>query len=333
MTAPADVVHARLQGAALDALVVLVVDHLMDQPVASLVQPDQAAAQVVRALDGATRGDEAEAWLRERITDLRGQVPDGKLGDRVPDEVAAPLRDVLARPFQPDRELVGRLMDHAAMRGLIKDVMRSSLTGFVDKVKTLQQAVPQSVKQRGGSSLGRLKALSQGVRAVSEGVVSQVGREFEQRMSSKVGEFVDEALAQSMAQVADHVCDPRNAAKWGAYRAYLLDTTLDLDNRQLVAEVDKLDPDHLVAVGAAMGRALARREGFQDEVAAAIRAALEAAGERSLRDFLAETGLDADEADWRAELEAQIAAQARVVVATPAFRAWLDALLADDVPA
>ena len=332
MTAPADVVHARLQGAALDALVVLVVDHLMAQPVASLVQPDQAAAQVVRALDGATRGDEAEAWLRARITELRGQVPDGKLGDRVPVEVARPLRDVLARPFQPDRELVGRLMDHAAMRGLIKDVMRSSLTGFVDNVKALQQAVPPSVLQR-GPGLGRLKALSQGMRAVSEGVVSQVGRELEHRMSSKVGEFVDEALAQSMAQVADHVCDPRNAAKWGAYRAYLLDTTLDLDNRQLVAEVDKLDPDHLVAMGAAMGRALARREGFQGEVAAMIATALDAAGDRSLRDFLAETGLDADEAEWRADLEAQIAAQARVVVATPAFRTWLDALLADDDPA
>lgn len=331
MPASIDDVYSRLQGEALDALVTLAVDHLMDQPLSAFVRPEQAARQVVQALDGATRTTQAEEWLAARIEDLRQQVPGGRVGDQVPAEVADALREVLHRPFQPDRALVGQLMDHAAMKGLIKDVMRHSLDGFVQQVKSLQQAVPQrpfGPAAGRGPGFGRLKALSQGVRAVSEGVVSQVGKEFEQRLSGRVTGFVDEALAQAMAQVADHICDPRNADRWGAYRSYLLDTVLDLENRQIVQEIDKLDPDHLVAVGVATGRALARREGFADEVAALISSAIDATGGRTLRDFLAETGLDGEELAWRAELEAQIAEQSRAVVATPAFRSWLEDLLA-----
>lgn len=330
MPASPDEVYARLQGPALGSLVALVVDHLLSQPLEALVDPDRTADQIVRALDTATRSEQSEAWLRERIADLRTKVPEGRLGDGAPPEVIDPLREVLARPFQPDRELVGRFMDHAAMRNLIKGVMKSALHGFVQKIKDLQQSVPvpPSVGRRSSAGFSRLRALSEGVRAVSEGVVGQVSKEFEQRMAGKVGEFVDEALAQAMSQVADHLCDPQHAGKWGDYRAYVLDEALQLDNSQIAAEIEKLDPDNLVAVGAATGRALAQREGFRDDIAGVIRAAIEATDGRTVRDFLQETGLEQAEAEWRAELEGQIAEQARAVVATPAFRGWLDDLLA-----
>jgi hypothetical protein len=323
-----DTVHARLQGESLGALVTLVVDHLMNQPLSVLVDPGRVADQVLRALDTATRGDQTEDWLRARVADLRGRVPQGRLGDHIPEEVRAPLESVLARPYQLDRELVGRLMDHAAVRDLVKDVMRSSLDGFVQKVKDLQHHVPVPASGPSHGGLGRLRALSQGVRAVSEGVVSQVSKEFEQRLSGKVSEFVDEALALAMAQVADHLCDAAHAERWGQYRAYLLQTGLDLENRKLIEELDKLDPDHLVAVGTATARSLARREGFRDEIAGLVAGVVDATEGRTLRDFLAETGLEGAEAEWRAEIEGQLAEQARAVVATPAFRGWLEALLA-----
>ena len=329
MPASVDEVYARLQGPALGALVALVVDHLLEQPLDALVDPDRTAGQIVRALDTATRSEQSEAWLRERIAELRTQVPAGRVGDQAPPEVVAPLREVLARPYQPDRVLVGRFMDHAAMRELIKGVMRSSLHGFVQKVKDLQQSVPvpPSVQRRSSSSFSRLRALSDGVRAVSEGVVGQVSKEFEQRMSSKVGEFVDEALAQAMSQIADHLCDPEHAGKWGDYRAFVLDELLSLENQQVAAEIDKLDPDNLVAVGAATGRALARRDGFADDLSSLIRTAIDATEGRTLRDFLKETGLEDAEAEWREDLEAQVAEQAQAVVATDAFRSWLDDLM------
>lgn len=329
MPASVDEVHARLQGPALGTLVALVVDHLLEQPLEVLVDPDRTADQIVRALDTATRGEQSEAWLRERIAELRDQVPEGRVGDHAPPEVVAPLREVLARPYQPDRALVGRFMDHTAMRELVKGVMRSSLHGFVQKVKDLQQSVPvpPAVQRRSGGGFSRLRALSDGVRAVSEGVVGQVGKEFEQRMSSKVGEFVDEALAQAMSQVADHLCDPDHAAKWGDYRAFVLDEVLTLDNRAVATEIEKLDPDNLVAVGAATGRALARRDGFREDLSSLIRTAIDATEGRTVRDFLRETGLDAAESEWRDDLEAQVSEQAQAVVATPAFRDWLGELM------
>lgn len=336
--APTAQLLERLDGPALDALVDLVIDHVLERPVSALVDPAWLAAQIVAALRAGTRDDRTEAWVRGQLRAVQQRVPPGRLGQHLPAEVAQPLRAVLGRKVIFDRALVGRLLDHEAARHLVTDLLSGALHGFVDKLRPVA-GVASGVggalggalgAGRAGKGLDRLKLLGHGVKGLSEGVIGGISHELEQRAEGKVKDFVDGALHAAMDQVADHLCAPENAARYAAYRLHVLDTVLDTDNRVLVGEIDKLDPDHLVRTAAGVLRSLARRPGFEAELQRAVQAALDEAGPRSLGDLLRETGLERgdDDGEWRRRLRAPLAAEARVFIRGPAFAAWLDALLA-----
>lgn len=323
-----DTVLERLQAGALAELVTLVVDDLLARPVEGLIDPDFVADQVMTALETASEGEQTERWLREVISDLREKVPEGTLGHRAPAEIVDPLRDALGRPIVWDRELVGRLVDHAALRELFREVLRRGLQGYARKLSQLSKDTPVGqaasrlgLGQRGGlgGGLGRLKTLG-------EGLAKGISAELEGHVEDRIKDFVDQAMSAVMQQVADHVCDPAYADVYGHFRVHVVDTLLQTELSVLAGEIDKMDPDRLVATGSAMARALARREGFREEVARAATRALQEAGGRSLRDFLAEAGID--EERWRADIEAQVVARGQDLLQTEAFRTWLEDLLA-----
>ncbi len=330
-------VRDRLAGGALDRLVSDVVQHVLERPVAELLDPAWLAQQVLTGLRAGTRDDRTERWVREQLRGLQAAVPKGKLGGHVPAEVLAPLRVVLSRTLLFDRALVGRLLDHDAARHLVTDLLSGALHSFAEKLRPVANmaSAASSLGQsmagaRAGRGLDRLKLLSQGVKGLSEGVLGGISAEIEHRAEGKVKDFVDGALSAAMDQVADHLCAPENAARYAAYRLHVLDTVLDTDNRVLVGELDKLDPDNLVATVAGALRSLAERPGFEAELERALRAGVEGTGGRSLGDLLRETGLERGEGDevWRARLTDQLSAEARIFVASDPFGAWLTDLLA-----
>ena len=324
--AQAQQVITRLQGGALASLVTLVVDDLLTRPVSGLLDPDFVADQVMAALETASEGERTEAWLRDRIKGLQERVPAGTLGARADDAVVEPLRHALGQPIVWDRELAGRLVDHEAVHAMFRDVLLRALQGYGRKLAAMGRDNPVSQTARnlgfgggrGGGGLGRLKSLG-------EGLARGISAEFEHQTEGRVREFVDQAMSTVMQQVADHLCDPDYADVYGRYRVHLVDTLLDTDLTVLSGELDKLDPDRLVATGSAMARALARREGFREDVVRAVRAALAETGDRSLRSFLAEAGID--EAQWREGIEVQIVARGSELLQGDAFRAWLVDLL------
>jgi hypothetical protein len=309
-----DVVLRRLTDGGLHALARVAVDHLLERPVSDLVDAPWAAHQMVLALEAVSAGPETEAWLGQRIAELREHVPEGTAGDRVPEEIRRPLRDVVARPYLPDRVLVGRLLDHAAMQRLLRDVLVGALQSFVSKLKA---PVP--------ARLSRLRAL--GGKALQEGLLGGLSQEIERHAEARIRDFVDGAVHTFVAQVADHVTAPEHAARYAEFRAHVLDTLLDTELAVFAGEIDKLHPDDLVSTGAATARALARRAGFEGEITAAIRAAVEASGEQSLGQLLARAGV---REGWRSEAEAQLVEQIEKVVESPPFRRWLQDLLAPE---
>jgi hypothetical protein len=311
---PSDVVLRRLAEGALPSLARVVVDDLLARPLAELVDADWTARQILTALGALSEGPDAEASIRRRLGALREHVPTGTAGARLPEEIRRPLRDVVARPYLPDRALVGRLLDHAAMQRLLRDVLVGALQSFVAKLKA---PVP--------ARFSRLKAL--GGKALHEGVLGGLSHEIERQAEARIRDFVDGAVHTFVAQVADHVTSPEHAERYAEFRAHLLDTLLDTELAVFAGEMEKLHPDEVVATAAATARALARRSGLQGEIAAAIRAAIEASGERSLGDLVAEAGLAEG---WRAEAEAQLVEQMGKVVETTAFRRWLERLLEAD---
>jgi hypothetical protein len=327
-TADRATVRARLEGAALDELVGITVDHVLDRPVAELVDAAFLADQLRLALETASRDPRTRAFLREQLDAARSQVPAGRPRDTVPEEVLAPLRTVLGREIIFERALVGRLLDHDAARHLVTDLLQTSIRRYVDKLKPMASTVASSVQK--SSSFGRLKMLGQGVRGIGEGVLGGVSKELEHRAEAKVREFVDSALHTAMDQVADHACDPANAARYARYRVHVLETLLDTENARLTAELEKFDPDSIVDLGLELAAALSRRDDLQDQLVRMVEQALQSTAGRTVRDYLHDTGFadDTGEGEWRAALEERIAAEARHFVQGPAFSAWLDRLLA-----
>ncbi len=323
----AERIRARLAGPALDDLVQRTIDHLLDRPLESLIDPEWMADQIRLSLEAATGDDATRQWVQAQVRLLREQVPEGSPRDHLPGEIVEPLFSVVGRPLVFDRVLVGRLLDHEAARHLVTDILTHGLRGFADMLKPVAQVVGRSVQNTRG--FGRLSRLSSGVSNISEGLLGGMSRQLEHKAEQKIRTFVDEALQATMEQVADHLCDPTNAPRYGSYRTHILGVFLDTDNTVLAGEMDKLDPDHLVDVAVAAARTVAKREGLRDELARLLQQAMHENGGRTLRAWIREAGVGAlSEDEWRQSMQTRLTDEARVFIGTPAFSEWLDDLLA-----
>ena len=313
----AEQIKAKLSDGALASLANLTVDFLLKSPVSELLDPDWATDQILNTVTTVLSGDGTEAWMRERIHELRKQVPPGHLGNHAPTEVTDPLRAVLVRPMMPDRPMIGRLLHHETIDHVFKDVLVSALQNFAKRIRTNAPAPPKS--------LGRFKALGQGVKGLSEGVLGGLSQEIEQRAEQRINEYVESVIYRVVDEVADHLCAGKNATMWGEYRGHLLDTILTTPNVVLAGEIDKLDIDYLVHTGTAISRALAHRDGLRDELHGWVKLAISGAEGRSVADFIAEAGLDIT--SWRASVEEMIVTQGKALLQTQAFDEWLQELV------
>ena len=281
---------------------------------------------MVAALETGTADPQTARWMHGQVNLLRESVPEGKLGDHAPDEVVEPLRAVVSREIIFDQELVRQLTAHPAVEQLMGDVLRDALNDFVDRLRHINPAAGRQFN-RPKLGLGGLRAITDTARSLGEGVLGGIGQEIEKQAREKIKGFVHEALSNVMGQVAEHLTDPLHAKNYGLWRAHILDTLLDTELQVLAGEIDKLDPEHLVDTAMATARTLARREDFPAEVAKAVRSALEGTGERSVRDFLQEAGID--EVEWRDRLRLVLVERGTALLDEPAFETWLVELLAD----
>lgn len=305
--------HLREEPAALEELVALVLDELLARPVAELVEPDWLAARIVEGLRASADDNRTEDWVRGQLAGAleRADTPHGPLRPRVPGELVGPVKDLLRRPYAPDPVIMRALLDHKAMRSLLRAVLTETLTEFA---KTVKAAVPQ--KSAGGGSRGRLGNLL----GAAQGVAAVVGAELERQLEGRVQGFLDGAIGRSLDLSVERMCAPDFADEFGAWRADAVERLLDLPVEGYRRELEKLDPDALVTEVASMLRAIARWDGLADALSAGLNATVDEAGDRSARDFLAGSGL---EESWRPHVQALMTERARGLVATPAFADWL----------
>lgn len=308
-------IQARLLANGAETLAARWVEHLLSRPARALIDAAWLADLAVATLEATADNPQTEAFFRARVRALREHVPKGSGRDALPPDVVGPLREVLTRPVVPDPVLVRRLLRHEATERLLKDTLVGALQSFARRLR----APPMPTGPSRG--LGRLRdALGE-----SQGLLGALSQEIERQAETKAKEFVESALQTVMDEVATHLCSPDHAARYGQYRAYLLDTLLDTDLKALAAEVDKLDPESLIATGTAIARAIARRPALRGELRSLVESAVESAGDSTIRELLAEGGLD--EAVWRGSLEALVAREAKDFVATEVFAAWLGEMM------
>jgi hypothetical protein len=308
-----DTLIARLNDGATASLVTLSVDHVMTQPVNALIEADWLAGQIVTAIAAASESDQTERWIRERIAELRANPPPGSLRDQLPTEVIGPVRDMVVRPFVPDRVIIGRMLGHRAVETLVRDLLVGAIQSFSQRFRpNLPSGIP-------GAGLG-LRSLKK----VRKSVLGGIGQELEKQAESRVREFVDSVLAQVLAQVADRICDAKDAEIYGRFRGHLMDQILDTPMVDLDHELGKVDPDALVQTGVAIANSLAKRANLRDEVRDMVQAGLEAMGDKTIGAHLKEAGIT-DE--WRAEIEPQMVNRCAEIVQTTAFHDWLTDVL------
>lgn len=308
-----DAVRARLRDGGADRLADLLLEDLLDRPIHELVDAGWLAERLVASLRSAAADPRVEGWFRDRVNDLRARVPAG--APEIPKPIRDPLRELLLRPYVPDRALVGRLVDHETARLLLKNLFQDLLIAFANRIK------PPMVPKAPLGGFGRLGKLG-------EGVLGAVGEQLEHQVEQRAREFTDQAVAKLVDKMADHLCNPELVVEYGAWRAHGLDVILGTDTRALAGEVEKLDPEALIATGAALVRGIAGRAELVGEVEAVLRAAMDSAGSRSARALLG--GVEEHGIDLARDLLRQ---RARALVETAAFERWFEEIVEGKPPA
>ena len=328
-----DLLIRRLDEGDLRALADLVLDHVLDCPVGELLPVTVVSRHVASGLRAAAARPDLEAWaearLREGVAASIAPGPGGRrfskgdtLRAHVPAELTSPLERLLGEPYLPDRALVLRLLDHEAMHSLIAEVLQAAMVRFARKMRSMG---PDTAALRAG--IGRAARLPPGLsrlRSLGTGVVSAVGSEIEYQLEQRVSEHVSQAISAALGQIATLLTAPERAATMGDWRAYGLRVLLDTELEAFAVEARKLDVARAARALTEGLTALARREGLEGEMAEILAATPAPWRERRLGDLLGETGL---EAAWREAWWALVEAQARPLIHSPAFRAWLAAWL------
>jgi len=309
-----EIVRARLLDGATDELVKLAFDHILSLPFKTLVNPRSLAQQFSATLNQVAHSEQTETWLRDHIDQLRAQIPEGTLRDHIPDGVIKPIKQAISKPVTPDRDMVGRLIEHGAVESLLRELLVGALQGFASRLKP---SVPGSER-----ATSRLKSLKR----VSEGMLGGLGAEIERQAEQKAKDFVDSILASVVAQAADDLCDPKKADSYGRFRSHIFDQLLETPLADLNQELNKLDPDTWVTTSAAMAQSLAKRDNIHQEIEDIINYSMTTLGEKTAAEVLDEAGIDDT---WRAEAEKQCTVLANDFIATEAFGTWLNTLLTD----
>ena len=318
--ADADALLARLRAdpGPLDDLVSLLVDDALGRPVRELVDPAQVATALTEGLRASAADPRTAEWIRGQVSAAltRTERLEGRLRDRVPPEIVAPLKDLLRRPYTPDRALVRDVLDHPAMRKALRGVLQDTLVQFSGRVGSV---LGEASRLPGGRAFA-------GILGAARGVASAVTGEMERALQGRVGDFLDDVIGHAADVWVSQLTSDRLAPEMADFRAHLVDAILDQPVDRYRAEVVKMDPDRAVDDVSAIVTAVANWEGLGDAVESGVRQALDVAGERSVRDLLDGSGL---EEGWRPHLEAGLREQARRVVGTEAFAGWLAGVVAD----
>lgn len=310
----------------LRALVHLLTEDALNRPVEELIDPDWLADRLVEGLRASSGDERTRAWVRERVTEARRRLEtqQGTLASRIPLERVEPVKELLRRPYTPDPRVVRALLDHRAVRALIRDLLQQALTEYANKVQIPKGAV--DVLRQSPLGRGRFAQLAE----VAQSAARVVGSEVERQLEFKIREFVDGAITRGIEITVAHFCDPEHAEDIGDWRADSVDVLLALPVQTWRRELDKLDPERLVDDLAALLRAVVASESLRDQARAGLREAVRAGEGMSARAFLDGSGL---EEGWRPHIEDLLTTRARAFVHTDAFEEWLQALAADEAVA
>ena len=294
-----------------DALAALVVQEAFDTSLDAVVDPAALASLGCAVVAQATANPTLRRTWAEQLEAARTRARSEPATPRelLPPDAEAPVRALLEVPWLPSEPLVIQLLDHQAVRTLLKEVLGSALTRFGQGAR----------KSAGGALGGRARGLFRDLESAAGGLVDAVRGEVEAALQGRVKAFLSTAVDEAIHGIARWVADPRHADTGIQLRLSILDLLLDTPIQTLAAEADELDAATLVDAVAEAVHTLATRDDVVRATEDALREGLARFGDQTLGTALEEAEL-AD--TLRAPLQALLAARLRDVVTRPAFAAW-----------
>lgn len=299
----------------LERLVEFGLEHVLDRPLGEVLDPAWLAKAITDGVRASAQSAQFEQWVADRVERALGRADglEGPLGERVPVTLLGPLQTALGRPYQPDRELVRALLDHASTRAILREILQANILEFGKRMRSM---VPDTGKVTGSGFASRLAG-------VAKGVASAVGSELEKQLEPRVSSFVDDILGRAVDMLVTRVSSESFAPEFASWRVDVLHALLEQPVDRLIAERHKYPAEDFAADVAAILRALAAWRGLGEQVEATLAALLTDEGETTARAFLDGSGL---EAAWRPQLQAALVEQARGIIDTDAFAEWLHGL-------
>jgi hypothetical protein len=318
MTDPADRALQRLRdpdGDALRQLAVLVVRETTATPLRELATARWIAGQIATALEALTRGDVARRWVDERIAQQRSRLQDEErpLRHWVPEEVDAPLRKLVGKPWTPSEELTLRIIDQPAVRKLLDEVLEDTVRRFAQRVRNLEKGFAGGL---GGRAVRRGRGLFQNL---AGDLVGAVAEEFEEAFERRIREYVGQATGRAMKTIVRRLSDPEDAETFGQLRVAVLDVLLDTPVKELAGEADAMNPEEIVDIVVQALKSAVSADDFVDRTTERMQAVLDEAGDGTLAAWLDEVGLTDVWTDTTVEL---VTARLAAVVTTDDFVTW-----------
>lgn len=308
--------------AALEQLAELSLDAQLDQTMGALLPEAEVAKALRAAIEGWVRSPQALPGLTKVVEDAVAQLQaDGRaLKDVLPAELKELTRNVLKRPWSPDRKLVLTVIDRPPVRELVRALLMDTVVEFGRRASAPVAGV--------ASALGGFAKLAMGTAKEKSGtfgaLVGAVGGEVERQVEKRASDFVDYSLSKVIGQIADSISDPKKAKEAAELRAALYEGVLELTQTQLSRELMNLDVP---------GGAEVVRDGLErwvsspgaDAVFAGLANDLNRQyGARTLRAVLEEAG---QLQTFRTFGKSALKKRMGEIVATDTFAAWLDALM------
>lgn len=304
----------------------LLVDDVARRPWRELVDREQVTTELRDLLDAISRRPALRDALVEQVTAAIAEGQRPPLADRtaralLPAEVDHELRHLLELPWTPSEALVYRVINHDAVRVLVREVLSQSLRNFVHKAR----GVDGMLGGLGAKAVQRGRSLFGGLAGAAEGLVGAVREEVEGAVEHKISDFVGSATDEVMRAIARWIADPAHAPLLVQLRVSALDMALDTPVRDVAHEAATVDVARLVdgALGVARATLLPHAGDGQavviDVTDAVWQAVDKVVGDGTVEEIL--TRLDIADV-VRPAAERAIERELRRVFATDAFAAW-----------
>ncbi|MEO0602175.1 MAG: hypothetical protein AAF211_12110 [Myxococcota bacterium] len=238
---------------------------------------------------------------RERST-LREQIPVGGT------EITEAL---LRQPFTAGEDLLFRLVNQPALRGLVGYVLDDAVRAIGRRLGT---GSPGDSRLR-----GLLRSVKDNLGDVASSIVDVVRDEVDGVLDGRMTQAVQAVTERAVRTLAAYIADDAHAAAFADMRGALVGELLNTPIPELAAEGRAFDVTQAVADVVEAIREVAAREDLVDRVQADLERGLDLASDRTLGQELDALGLDET---WRALATTLAEPAIRSLVTTDDFEAF-----------